>query len=226
MNIFEAYPYIIGRKYSDMEEQSPIRCTQEMVARFQEEAKKSCTAGINLKSLDSSVEFYRCENELKKVIPKEEQEEVFYATKLEKFSPIIPSKYLYLLKMVKEQLGSFNLLTRGLSAKSLNTLFAKGTIAEGYCLKDVICSVFQKDYTPISDSTRGVQVEDYWEVATSDGKNILLLPDKLRKLLSDNDLELLEVKHKTVLINGQPLRFISNEYYGVYNKIYDMRELF
>ena len=221
----EAYDYIIGRKFSDMEEQHPIRCNKEMVDRFVEALKVSPTAYKNLEILDVDKQFFKLEKDVAALIPEEEREEVFYAAKMEKYSPVIPSKYLYLIKLVKEQAGSYNLFPVCLAKGDLEKLFAKGTIAEGYCLKDIICKVFDSSYSPISESVRGVKVEDYWEVVTNNGKAIVFMPDTLRKELSNDDLELIHVKGKRAMFQDIQLRFLSSAYLGICNKIYDLRGL-
>ena len=221
----EAYDYIVGKKFVEGEELHPIRCNQEMVDRFIEALDTSPTAYKNLDMLDVDTQFFKLETTVRDLIPEEEREEVFYACKMEKFSPVIPSKFLYLIKLVYEQNGSYNLIPVSLSSSDLKRLFTKGTIAEGYCLKDVICKLFDSSYSPISESTRGVKVGDYWEVVLNNGKAITFIPDKLKSELSSDDLELLCVKGNRVMLQDMELRKLSSSYIGICDKIYDLRGL-
>lgn len=225
MKILEMYPYMMGKKYTTDEKKEPVRCTKEMITNFQKALLTSLTAEENLKNIEDYKAFYKCEPIVASMIPAEEREEVFYAAKLEYFSPIIPSRYLFLLSKIKEEVGSFNLIPVVLSQYDVKRLFAKGTIADGYCLRDVICSLFQKEYKPVSDAVRGVKIDDYWEVCLEKENRIIMIPDKLRQQLSDDDLEKIHIVKKNVMLGDIQLRFISNDFLGVYNKIYDMRGL-
>lgn len=225
MKILEMYPYMLGKKFTTEEKKEPVRCTQEMVARFNKAMKSSITAEDNLAMVEDYRAFYDYEPGISMLIPNNEKEEVFYAAKLEYFSPVIPSRFLYLLTKVQKEAKSFNLIPVVLSAYDVKKLFAKGTIADGYCLRDVICTLFQKEYKPVSDAVRGVKIDDYWEVCSEKDNRIILLPDKLRQQLSDDDLEEIRVVKGNVMLGQLQLRFVSSNYYGAYNKVYDMRGL-
>lgn len=224
MKILEAHDYIIGKRFTKKVKE-PVRCTQEMIDNFIEACKSSSTAAVNLKILESAKAFYDCEKVVAKLIPVAEREEVFYAMKAEKFSPIIPAKFLFLFNKVKEQLESFNLLTVGLTSGDINTLFAEGTLAEGYSVRDVIKSLYQKEFEPVSESVRGIQIKDYWEVCIEKENVIIFIPDKLRARLSDDDLEEITIGKDALMVYGKPLRFLSSDYYGVVRNLLDMRKM-
>ena len=227
MNIIEMAPYILGKKYTRELKKEPIRCSKELIEEFKEATKVSETAARNIKGAEKAEDFFNCEPGLiaNTKLSKAELEECFYAVKMGRFSPIIPSKYLFLLDKVNTQLGSFNLLAIGLGQAVLNNLFAKGTIADGYCLYDIIRTLYQKDFKPVGIGQKVVKINGYYEVLLDKENRILFLPKELRELLSDDDIDNLSVRNGDVYVYDRKLKFISKKYFGAYNKVYDMRGL-
>lgn len=225
MKIAEAYPYIIGKKFTKKLEKQPLRCTQEIVDKFVELCGTSTTAALNLKVLDKASSFIKYEQGISKMMARDEIEEAFYAYKAEKFSPVIPSKYLYLFDKIKKTRDSFNLLPISLTKSDLDTLFAEGTLEEGYSVKDVICAFYNRNYTPISDSVRKVNMKTHYELLISNKEAIALLPLELGDCISDEDAEKVELKGNYLTLGNIQLRFLSPKYLGVIKNIYDYRSI-
>lgn len=225
MKIAEAYPYIIGRKFTKKLEKKPLRCTQEIVDRFIELCSTSNTAALNLKVLDTASSFFKYEKGIANMMKKEEREEAFYAYKAEKFSPVIPSKYLYLFDKMKKSEKSFNLLAVSLSKHDLDNLFAEGMLEEGYSVKDVICSLYNRNFVPVSDSVRLVNMKTHYELLISNKEAIAMLPTELGECISDEDAERIELKGNYLTLGNIQLRFLSPKFLGAIKDVYDYRSI-
>lgn len=225
MLIAESYKYIQGKKFTGELTKEPVRCTPEMVNKFIEGVRQSVYGSINLKTISNPKEFYRCEPDIERLFEtKEEREEVFYAMKCEKYSPVIPSKFLFLILKCKEQFKSINYLPKVLSAGDVNKLFSKGTIADGLTLEEVIKSLVDSQYQVLSPFKRVVQVHGYWEVLLEEDDAIIFIPDGLKSKLSERDYDNIKIGPKDLLLNNKPLRYFGG-YFGACNSKLDLTGL-
>ena len=217
---------MMGKKTIGEAGTTPLRCTTEIVDKFIDDISNSSTASWNLQNVDVFNNFYDSEADFLKDLTKAQAEEAFYAVKTERFSTVIPSKYLFLLSKVKERYKTFNMLAVALRKTDINKLFKPGTIAEGYTLYDVICSAFEPAFKPVSENVQGVFIKDHWEVYDQTLNRIIFLPKDLGDIFSDNDFEEMCYSKdcNDIVCKGTPIRFLGG-YKGVRKDTHDLRDL-
>lgn len=221
--IIDYYNYVMGDKAIGAEPVSPVRCNSDVLSDFIKEVNKCYTAAQNMQATDSAKRFFAIEPDIAHFTPKEYRQEVFYAYKCGSYSPVIPSKYLFMLSKCKSKYLSMNMFTKVIPKKDLQTLFTSGCIADGYSLYDVIKSLYDKEFHPLGETKLSNKRSDYTELYIREKDMVALVPNKIGEALSDADINRLQVVGKDICLGDVPIKTLGG-YYGVCNSTYDLRE--
>lgn len=174
---------------------------------------------------ESYRDFYKTAIDFKNLIPKEHQMEVFYAAKLGKYYPGIPSFCVYMVKRAwEESNGIPNLIPKLLPSVLLNDVFKKGYFLGATTLRDVICNVCTPNYVPLSKTHPKNKVDDFTEVYIESTDMVAALPNKIADSLDDNSIAKIVVGPNGLETQGVLLRTMCN-YVGAINSTYDLRQL-
>lgn len=224
MRIVEAADYILGRRFLSEEVVEPFRGSLELLQLGRNLLQKHQTASLNLDQLESYKVFYKMEPDLEKEVAKEAQEELFYALKLNYLSPLIPAKSLYLFTKIYNLYGSLNLIPKALPRADLSLLFTKGYVAEGYTVRDVLCTLFDEQYKPLSEGELCVPNKKNWDIYIEETDMVAIVPTEIRNRLTNDDIKRLKVEGKEIKLGGTPIRFLGTQV-GAVNSTYDLSGL-
>lgn len=221
MKITEAADYILGRKFMEGKRKQ-FRGTSEVLELGRKLVDIYPTMSKNLNLLESDTIFYKMEPDVFEKVPKEMREELFYSMKLNQLSSIVPAKTLYFLDKCYKLYGSMNLLPRVIPASYLKQMFTEGHLAEGYNLRDVICSLYDEKYKPISDGDLVVPNRDNWDIYIEETDMVAIIPTEIKEKLTYDDIKRLQIKNKQIVLGELPIRFLSDKHIGATNSIYDL----
>lgn len=221
--ILDSYDFIIGKKYLGKVAE-PYRAEPDLLLKASTIFNISPTAQRNLEILDSAKEFYKAEPDIAKRIQVKKREECFYGMKLEYVSPVIPARALYFLLKCYKDYNTVNYFPKVLSKPLVKLMFSEGYIAEGYTLKDVICTITTPNYQPLSAAFPAVNMGDYSEIYIKETDAIALVPNDIRDKLNYTDIENLTVKGKDICCGNTPIRLIGS-HYGATHSTYDLRDM-
>lgn len=225
MRVIDYADYVMGLKSPWELIKEPYRADREGLKMAVEMLDKHPTAKSNLDTMKMPKLFYIREPDMANDIPKHMREELFYALKLGYASTVAPAKLLYYIKISYEEYGSPNYLFKITLEKDLQEFMSKGYLADGYTLRDVICSITKlPSYSPLSEGKLAVQMGEHWDVYIHDNDSIAMLPGDLRQLLSHDDIRNLSVKGNRIYIGEKPISQLG-KYIGAVNSCYDLRKL-
>jgi hypothetical protein len=220
MQIIEAADYILGRKFMEGKKE-PFRGDVDTLALGKKMLARHHSAARNLQLLDVHSAFYKMEPDMAHEIPKEMREEVFYSLKLDYLSPILPAKAIFLITKCYDRYGSLNLIPKVVPESNLAEMFTEGYVAEGYSLRDAICSLFDELYKPLNVGDLAVPNRDNWDVYIEDTDMVAIVPQPIKDKLSNDDIKRLKVVGKDIVLGDTPIRYLSN-YIGAVNSTYDL----
>lgn len=223
MNPLEIIDYIFGKEYLAELKKEPYRANENTLKEVLDIFSRGLFIKDNIEATDNFKAFYEAEPDIARMIEDEKKEEFFYAAKLGMCSPVIPAKYLFLLKKSYETYGTLNNIGFVLPKSNLKELFSKGTLAEGYTLEEVIRSLIQREYTPFrKGSYKNAIGEDSIELFLEKINRVAIVPEDIASRLTDDDIRLIEVKKGLLTLNGVNI-LSTNKYLGVSRKVYDLR---
>jgi hypothetical protein len=221
MKIIEAADYILGKKFIGTIKSEPYRGDKELLEIGKKLLNKHATAATNLKILETPQSFFRMEPDMEQDVKAHLREELFYSLKLDMVSPVIPAKSLFLIYKMYQLYGTLNLITKVFPKNDLEDLFSEGYIADGHSVRDVICTLIDNKYTPLSVGQLVVPNKDNWDVYIGETDMVAILPTKIKELLTHDDILRLTVKDKNIMLGTKPIRFLGS-YYGGVNSTYDL----
>lgn len=223
MKLIEMEPYVNGIEFTRTCKE-PVRCDPEILER-------ALTTLSGIRDSDKIVsvceiprDFYYFLPDLEKIVPKSQQEEIYYSIKNHGYSPVVPAKCVYYFSTLYKKYGSLNLALKALRSRDLNVFFQKGYLADGYSMRDVFCTLFDREYECFAPHKRRIKHRTFDEVYVEKTDMVALLPKDISQALSDRDLERLEVGPNGLKIDDFTLRFLAG-HYGAINSIYDLRDV-
>lgn len=224
MTITEAADYILGRKFVNVLGREPFRADKQFLEDAKKELLKHPTAYKNLSLIDSSKVFFAREVDLAEKVPNTQKEEFFYGVKLGYVSPAIPAKALFYMDRCLEEYGTLNVLPKFVLSGDLKKMFSDGYCAEGYCLRDVICSLFQPNYKPIDDGQMSAPNGEHWDIYIQETDTVAIIPKKIKDKLQPEDIRRLKVEGRHITLSGKPIYELGG-YIGAVNSTYDLRDI-
>lgn len=218
----ELEPYILGKKY--FPKQGVQSHNKLAVDEFSMRVSKSMSAKINLDMCEQYTDFYKVEPDFKHWIKPEDRAEAFYANKVGKYTPLVPSFCVYLLKKAYEVHKSPNLVVKQLPVPVLEKFLSDGYFGGLLTLRDVICNFCNPNYNPLSLTRLKNPCGDFTEVYVKSTDMVALVPKRLASLLNDESILEIEVAPNGLAVRGKTLTSLAG-YHGIVNSIYDLRKL-
>ncbi len=221
MIIVDAYDYILGRKFLGVAKREPFRGSKDTLKLGKELLNKHTTSKSNLNVLEVASAFYKAEPDFAHDVPPNQREEVFYALKLNFVSPIVPAKILFLIEKTFSLYGTLNLIPKVFPKSDLDDLFAEGYLQSGYTLRDVLCTLYDEKYMPLSIGNLAVPNKENWDIYIKETDMVAIVPSQIKERLTQDDILKLSIKNKRIMLGDKELRFIG-DYYGAVNSCYDL----
>jgi hypothetical protein len=224
MTIIEAADYILGRKFLGALDKEPYRADKKFLEDAKVLMQKHPTAYKNLSILDSSKLFFAREVDLAHEVPANQREEFFYGMKVGFISSVIPAKALFYMQKCQEEYSTLNVLPKFVLSGDLTKMFSEGYCADGYNIRDVICSIFQQDYMPLEDCRLVTKNNDYWDVYIQETDMVATVPTRIKEKLQPEDIRRLHVDGTTIKLSENPIYMLGG-YIGAVNSTYDLRNI-
>lgn len=222
MTILEQSPYILGIEHTRTSV-SPMRIDTELFNEIANMVERSYSAKDNLNNTVTPKKFFEVEEDIAYYVPRELQEDMFYSLKNGYLVDEAPAKVIFYMKEAYSKYSLPNLIFKQISDKDLQVFFQSNYLSPGFTYRDVICSLFNSDYTPLSDRERVVRYSDFSEVYISRTDMVAAIPNQIVDKLSRSDIHKIDVDKNGLNIDGTYLRTLGG-LYGASNSIYDLRE--
>lgn len=220
----ELEPYILGKAFLDGE-LKVVRIDRAIFKKFMEMLNTDPIAKQFFDAYDNYRDFYKTAVDFKNLIPKEVHVECFYAAKLGKYYPGVPSYCAYMVKCAYELCYQIpNLIVKILPLPLLRNCFTPGYFGTGICLRDVICNICCEAYNPVSVTRPKNKVGDYTELYIHTANMVAAVPNKIADALDDASILKIVETSNGLAVNGLLLRSMCN-YVGAINSTYDLRKL-
>lgn len=220
MRITDFAPYIMGERFT-RGNVAPYRIDMDLYNKVAQIVKESDSAEANIAALSAPAAFYKVEPDIAHYVPALAREEIFYALKNGYASESVPSRLVFLLKRAYSVIDLPNLIVSQIPENEFEVIFQTNYL-KGCCLHDVICSLFDSTYYPVTDAKPKNRHTDYTEVYVSETDMIAALPNALADTLSLSDIRNLTVTSCGLSLENYPLRTMGG-LYGATNSIYDLR---
>lgn len=223
MNLIDLEPYINGQKFT-RPAHAPYRGDTELFDKISKLVQCGNTAKQNLAIYEIPKEFYEVEPDFKHFIPKEAQEEMFFALKNGYIVPSVPAKSIYYVRKAYNLYKIPNLIFKLIPEKEYNIFFQENYFDDGLTMRDVICNFCYDQYSPISSSKLMTTVGDYREVYVQETDMVSIMPKKIAENFSHEDILSLKVDDHGIKLGESYVKFM-NGYNGGCESIYDLRTL-
>lgn len=218
-------PYITGHKFYGECKKDTVRYNEEILKKFLTMLEEDPIAKEFFTAYEVSQDFYKTMVDFRKIIPKELQNEVFYAAKNGCMYKEIPAFCVYLLRKAwNESYGIPNLIIKKLPTTALQKFLAKDYFLGGLSLKDAICNVCTDEYVPLSVYHPKNKLKDFTELYIASADMVAAVPHSIGDALTDDAIASIKVTPNGLSTNGVLLRTMCN-YVGAINSTYDLREL-
>lgn len=222
MTLDEMAPYVLGKKFSDQPVAKRSSASNDKFVRM---VNESVTAKVTLEAAEDWHDFYAIEKDFANIIPKDDKEEAFYAAKNGEYSLLVPSFMIYMIKRAYfTEYKSPNLILKQMHERVLNMFFSKGYLGGSLTVQDVICSVCDEHYVPLSKTNLRNKCLGYTEIYVQSTDMVALLPNTLADLLDDNSIDKMVVTESGLSTGGQILRTMGG-LRGIVNSVYDLRKV-
>lgn len=217
-------PYILGHKFTGEAKNVP-RLPKDVYEDFMRHIAEDDTAKAFLDAYDLSKDFYTTLPDFKKFIPKEYQDEAFYAAKNGHYYRQFPAFCEYILRKSWEQCNGIpNLLFKVVPMATFKVFCQEGYFIGGTTLKDVVCNVCHPEYHPVSLYHPFNKLGDFTEVYIPVTDMVAALPNGIAEQLNERSVSSITVTPNGLAINGKLLRTMAG-HIGAINSIYDLREV-
>lgn len=217
-------PYIDGKVTVPNKKQVP-RISMEQAMEFAERVKRDTVVEQLFNMCEKYSDFFSMHVDARKWVPKELQSDAFYTLKNGEYFEMIPAICVYIIRKAwNECSGIPNLLLKIIPKTYLNQFFADGFLPSGYRLYDVILSVCDCEYTPLSETQLKVQHKNFSEVYVRETDMVAAIPNSIADELTNSMIEIIKVTPSGLTIGGSLIRTMGG-YYGITNSVYDLREL-
>lgn len=222
MTILDFSSYIMGLDYT-RESNSPERADVQLYNIVANLVEKSFSAKINLETTEVADKFFAVEPDIASEVPKKFRSDIFYALKNGYLVDEIPSKALYIITKAYNNYKLPNLIFKQVSDKDREILFQRNYLASGFTYRDIICSLFNPSFEPLSDKNRVIKYDTFSEVYVASTDMVAAIPNVIVENLSRSDVHKIEVDNNGLKIGNTYLRTLGG-LYGSVNSIYDLRE--
>lgn len=219
----EIRAYVLGEKSTgEVSERIPI--DKQMVIRAMQ-VVNGIEGGYDLlKLFERADEFYKALPDVKNVVPPLFREDVFYAMHLGMISDVVPPKVLWYIMRAYNKYKSPNLIWKLIPDEMLNAIFRDGILGEGYTYRDVVCTLCDKDYSPVDEMHVRNVLSSHVEVYVRSADTVALLPHDIAKALTDNDIRNIKVSSKGLMIAERYLSTLAGHKGGI-NSVFDLRDV-
>ena len=222
--LHELEPYILGKAFTE-DKVKVTRIDRHIFKQFMEMLSYDPIAKQFLDVYDNYKDFYKTAVDFRNQIPKDVQAECFYAAKLGKYYPGVPSFCAFIVKKCYDECyGIPNLILKKMPLQVLRNCFSEGYFGTGICLRDVICTICNEEYTPLCKSNPKNKVGDFTELYIETSNMVAAVPNKIADALDDSSVLQIVETDKGLAVNGLLLRTMCN-YAGAINSTYDLREV-
>lgn len=222
LSLIELEPYITGKQFTG--EVDIPRCTEEMLKKFLTMLEEDNIAKECFNAYEYAANFYTAMPDFKHFIPKELQQECFYAAKNGVMYKEIPALCVYLLKKAYESCNGIpNLILKAIPSNVLNEWCKKGYF-KGITLQDAICNVCNPKYKPFNNAYLKNPMGDFVEVYVPSEDMVAAVPNSIAEYLDENSIRKIELTDNGLAVNGVLIRTLCN-YVGAINSYYDLRKL-
>jgi hypothetical protein len=222
MKIIEYAPYIKGIK--KFPKRDHIEVTSEDLLNFSELVQGFSDAKEMLDEMKLASTFFNKYPTIKQMTPSKIQEELFYILKNGKVVTGIPAKFVWVLREAKK-IGSVNYVFKLARSEWLEEFFSEGYLGKGLKLEDAFTYVSgEESHVPLEEGRFAIKMGSHYDVYIQSVDAIAMLPAKLVDMLSNTDIENIEVTKHGLSINGKPIASMG-DYLGAINSTYDLRGL-
>lgn len=217
-------PYILGNKFTGEANNIP-RLPAQVLEDFLTLLEEDEIAKKFAETYELAKDFYETMPDFKRLVPKEYQEEVFYAFKNGHYYVQIPSFCEYILRKSWEQCNRIpNLLFKVVPIAAIKTFCQKNYFVGGLSLKDVVNNVCTEDYTPISLYHPFNKLTDFTEIYVPSTDMVAAVPNSIAELIPESSVASITMTPNGLAVSGQLLRTMAN-HVGAINSFYDLREV-
>lgn len=217
-------PFITGEQKLPPSSFKYTPINEDRLKAWQVELSKDPMCYSCFQATEDHINFLRNFSNLLNSATMEEATDMFYACKLGFMSPIIPSEYLYWLDKCYRKYTIANLIPKLMPERLLTNLFKEGFILGGFSLRDIIKSLFDAEYEPVSITNYKAPCTGGYELYIEATDMICAVPMDIGDMLTQKDIEALYVDKFGVKLKDIYLR-TSLDYYGGVNSTYDLRRL-
>lgn len=225
MRIIDYAPYILGKEF--LPGTTPITYVpvpESVYTDFADRLAHSATYETNLNLTENHKDFFRAEPDIAHYTPSQYQAELYYTAKLGYYVQGVPAICLYMVSKALEQHNLPNLVVKQLPESFLKTVFTEGFFGNGYCLRDVICTLSGTVFTPVSSLHLKDVHDKYSEVYVAETDMIAAIPNDIASVITNESAKDLRVTQDGLWLRDILVRTMGS-YAGVINSIYDLREL-
>jgi hypothetical protein len=224
MTLLEKEPYINGKKFSNSSRPTPCRATEESLRRWREIILTDTTASRFVHETESARQFFAAEKDAAAQIPRSEREEAFYSVKNGFASPVIPAKCIFYILKAYREYRICNLIFRLIPERELHVMFGRNYLANGYTLRDVVCSFCDDRYVPFGENLKRVRFGTYYELYVPAADMAAAVPELIANTIPDERLPEVYADDVGLKLGNEYLGFMSG-FHGACNSIYDLRKL-
>ena len=222
-NLTELAPYVLGKKFTGEAKKVP-RVPIEAINDFANKLAEDNIAKVYFDGVDIAKDFYEIMTDFKKFVPKEYQDEVFYAVKNGHYYKQIPAFCEYIIRKSWEKSNGIpNMILKIIPIQALKTFCQSEYFLGGLSLKDVICNICSENFEPVT-FYKPFNRHSFTEIYIPSTDMVAAVPNTLADCLSENSVSSITVTPEGLKLGNVLLRTMAG-YVGAVNSIYDLREL-
>lgn len=179
-----------------------------------------------IKQTESDEEFYEAYPLLAEVVPKEIQEDVFYAVKLGFFFEGVPCKLVYLLKKALMQYDTVNVAISSIDTRAWGRFLKAGSLSNNVTIQRIIENLKGSQVSLLNEFNRKVDAgKGLYEIYVENTDRVVVVPEDIANVIeSIDDLRNVNyVKGVGVCVYETPLRTMSGRV-GITVDEYNLRD--
>lgn len=226
MTLSDLQPYILGKEHFPVKKTEVVRCDQKVLEDFLTMLEADSIAKEFFDSYKNPKDFYLTMKDFFHFIPKEQQNEVFYAAKNGKLYYEVPSSCVYVLQRAYKEAHEIpNLVLKLIPTQLLELWLSEGYLFGDTTLHDVIATVCNANYYPLSVTHVKNKVSNFTELYVKSTDMVAAVPNDIADALSDDSVLSLEVTPDGLTVPGTdiPIRAMG-AHLGSVNSTYDLRK--
>ena len=202
-----------------------IDVTQEDVDKFLSIINIDSQASSTFDMVDDSNTFYGMFPDIKKLMGIELSKEVFYAVKTGYTLKGVPARLVYIISTAFKTLGVDNVNNTLNSIVAYLKDFVDYTYSENnLTVKDIIENIIGKPVSLLTDDTRMVRCNNYYEVWISDVEQVAFIPEDIAESLSPSNIEAIKFDANKGLVLKDIILRTFNGRLGVTKDDLDLRD--